>query len=120
MAAMPQTKRKRRSTKHRGNAAGVVEARGRTSRPDEIPGVRGRPGARYDRPPSWKAATQKAALAAFVFGALLITLFGQSPLPAVAMTVAVFAFYVPVGYYTDAFVFNRRQRRREKASGTGS
>ena len=30
---MAQTKRKRRNTKHRGNAAGIVEQRGRTSRP---------------------------------------------------------------------------------------
>ena len=32
---MAQTKRKRRS-KHRGNAAGTVEARGRTSRPANL------------------------------------------------------------------------------------
>ena len=32
---MAQTKRKRR-TKHRGNAAGVVEARGRTSRRENM------------------------------------------------------------------------------------
>jgi hypothetical protein len=112
---MAQTKRKRRSTKHRGNAAGIVEARGRTSRPDDVPGVRGKPGNKYDRPPSWKGAAQRAAIAALVFCGLLLVLFKQDPLPALGMTVAVFALYIPLGYYTDAVIFNRRRRKREKA-----
>src|ERR1700730_8068078 len=57
-----QTKRRRR-TKHRGNAAGVVEARGRTGgkppvaekggKADEAARAKEKSISRYDRPPSW-------------------------------------------------------------------
>jgi hypothetical protein len=55
---MAQTKRKRR-TKHRGNAAGTVEVRGRTGRPP-TPEERKkqerakRARARVTKPPSWR------------------------------------------------------------------
>ena len=59
---MAQTKRKRR-TKHRGNAAGTIETRGRTGRPaspDEKK-KQARMTARDKRlntPPTWKSALQ--------------------------------------------------------------
>ena len=55
---MAQTKRKRR-TKHRGNAAGIVEHRGRTSRPpspeERKKAARAARGDRYAKPldPQW-------------------------------------------------------------------
>jgi hypothetical protein len=119
---MAQTKRKRR-TKHRGNAAGVVEARGRTGRrPTE--GERkasGREAAaerrreRMMRAPSWRAATSRAAFAALVFGVLLVALFGQTLAQAVSMTVFVFFLYIPLGYYTDALLYKRRVRRARRS-----
>jgi hypothetical protein len=115
---MAQTKKKRR-TKHRGNAAGVVEARGRTGRkptPAEQKASQ-REAARKDRlfrEPTWKAATNRAALAAIVFGALLVLAFSQPIGSAVALTGFVFLFYIPLGYYTDAFLYKRRQRSEEK------
>ena len=75
---MAQTKRKRR-TKHRGNAAGTVEVRGRTGRPP-TPEERKkqdrakRAQARTPKPPTWKGALKKAGLATgFIFVFLLIT-----------------------------------------------
>lgn len=111
---MAQTKRKRRSTKHRGNAAGQVEARGRTTRSDSAP--KGKPGERYDKPPEWRSAANRAAIAAVVFGVMLVLLFKREPLPAAGLTAAVFVLYVPLGYYTDAFIYNRRQRKKQAAN----
>jgi len=123
---MAQTKKKRRS-KHRGNAAGVVESRGRTGR---RPTVEERKTAdkqqarrdRMNRPPTWQAATQRAALAAILFGALLVVAFGQDVGQALAMTCVVFLFYIPLGYYTDAWLYGRRQKKiqREAREQPGS
>jgi hypothetical protein len=115
---MSQTKKKRRS-KHRGNAAGIVEARGRTGRKPtaeerksserELAAERRRE--RMMRPPSWKSATTRAALAAVVFGLLLAFLFKQRAAQAVTLTLFVFLFYIPLGYYTDALLYRRRMRK---------
>ena len=112
---MAQTKKKRRS-KHRGNAAGVVETRGRTGRPPsaaerkltdkQLAAQRRRD--RMMREPTWKSATTRAALAAVVFGVLLIFAF-QTEIPqAISLTAMVFLFYIPLGYYTDQFIYRRR------------
>jgi drug/metabolite transporter (DMT)-like permease len=111
---MAQTKKKRRS-KHRGNAAGVVEARGRTGRKPTEEERKKTAAAdarreRMNREPTWKAATIRAALAALVFGALLVLLFDTPPGQAVSLTCFVFLFYIPLGYYTDIFIYKRRRR----------
>ena len=119
---MSQTKKKRRS-KHRGNAAGVVEARGRTGRKptteerktSERESAAERRRERMMRPPSWKSATTRAALAAAVFGLLLAFLFKQTIVQAVSLTLFVFLFYIPLGYYTDTWIYKRRQRTEARA-----
>jgi len=115
---MAQTKKKRRS-KHRGNAAGVVETRGRTGRKPTADEVKAsdKEQARRDRmlrAPTWKAATQRAALAAVVFGALLLLAFKQKVGPAIGLTSVVFLFYIPLGYYTDAWIHKRRIKAEVK------
>ena len=118
---MAQTKKKRRS-KHRGNAAGIVEARGRTGRKPtaEERKASGREAAaerrreRMLRPPSWRSATTRAALAALVFGLLLVLLFEQKVAQAISLTIFVFLFYIPLGYYTDALLYKRRMRHEAK------
>jgi hypothetical protein len=114
---MAQTKKKRRS-KHRGNAAGMVEARGRTGRKPtaeerkasekEVAAQARRD--RLNRPPTWRSASQRAALAAVVFGLLLVLLFKTPPARAVPLTAFVLLFYIPLGYYTDQFIYRRRQK----------
>lgn len=118
---MAQTKKKRTS-KHRGNAAGIIEARGRTGRKPtveerkpsgkELAAQKRRE--RYMQPPTWKSAATRAALAAVVFGLLLVLLFKTAPLRAIPLTAFVFLFYVPLGYYTDQLVFKRRMRLEAK------
>ena len=116
---MAQTKRKRR-TKHRGNAAGIVEARGRTGRkPDASERKRsGRDEARRRREermnklPTWKAAAQRGAIAA-VFMAVVLTFVAKgNPVAVIAPAMIAMLFYVPLGYYTDLWLYNRRQRKR--------
>jgi hypothetical protein len=110
-----QTKRKRRSSKHRGNAAGVVETRGRTGRPptdEERKGQGKKPANRLDSPPTWKGSANRAAIAAALFGVMIVLLFKQDIKYALPMTAAVLVFYIPLGYYTDLAIFRWRERKK--------
>lgn len=116
---MAQTKRKRQ-TKHRGNAAGVVESRGRTgrkpttaekegkSREDVVP--------KRDRPPTWLGAFYRA-MAAAVLMLLVSLLLIKKPGEAIALFPIVLVFYIPISYYTDMWLYRRRMRN--KAAGGG-
>jgi len=118
---MAQTKKKRRS-KHRGNAAGMIEARGRTGRPptaeerklSERETAAQRRRDRMMREPSWKGAAQRAGLAAIVFGVLLAVAFKTPVVQAISLTALVFLFYIPLGFYTDQFIYRRRLTQEAK------
>jgi hypothetical protein len=118
---MAQTKRKRR-TKHRGNAAGQVETRGRTGRRPTDEELRGRSGGsarerRRIKPPSWNSAFLKSALmAALLFVFTRIGLFGDSVPLEQSFVLCAFAIllYTPLAYVTDRWVYNRDQRRRQQ------
>src|SRR5262245_9725999 len=109
---MAQTKRKRR-TKHRGNAAGAIEARGRTGRKptaEEQKKAAGT-GRRTAKPPSWNSAAMKAgAMAVLLFVLTQLGIFGGSTtsisqgifLAAIALLI-----YTPLAYTTDKWVYNR-------------
>jgi len=112
---MSQTKRRRR-TKHRGNAAGVVEVRGRTGRRPTADERKPEKGAarphRLDQPPTWMGVTKRTAviIGLFLVGAALITRKPVAQLLVLALLM--FAIYVPVGYYTDNFMYRKRLRQR--------
>ena len=112
---MAQTHRKRRS-KHRGTAAGNIEARGRTGRkaaPDTSKTKARAVGGKSGRVPSWKSAYLRAFLAAlFLFGLTRLGLGGDMPLEQSLLfaTVALF-IYVPLGFYMDTFIYNRKQKK---------
>ncbi len=113
---MAQTKKKRQ-TKHRGNAAGQVEARGRTGRrptaSERKQTARDIRLERLDRPPSWRSALNRAAVAAGLFFVLLLFFFRDQGLgPKVGIAGFMLLVYVPMGYYTDLFIYRRRQARR--------
>jgi hypothetical protein len=116
---MAQTKRKRRS-KHRGNAAGTVEARGRTGRPPTADERKRQARAtaretRLNTPPTWSRSFKQALLAAgFMFAFLLIT-GPKKDRFASALIFAIFALalYVPAGYYLEVFLYRRRQRAKK-------
>ncbi len=131
---MAQTRRKRR-TKHRGNALGVIEARGRTSKPSETARKNDRAGARasggraggrsgttprphrLDKPPTWIGAIKRAALFAGLYLVILVvipSLTGSKHVNVASSAfVAVVAFlvFVPATYYTDLYGHRRRMQR---------
>ena len=121
---MAQTKRRRR-TKHRGNAAGVIEARGRTGRKPtaaekggkavEVSRARERRLSRYDRPPTWRAAFGRASVAALAL-LVLVLLLVQNVGQAIAYFLIALLGYTPVSYYTDVWMYRRRQRSKQKRS----
>jgi Flp pilus assembly protein TadB len=114
---MAQTKRKRRS-KHRGNAAGTVEARGRTGRPPSADEKKkqARMDAREKRlntPPTWRSATTRGALAAvLIFVFLLLTTKNHSIGAALVLALLALLIYIPAGYYLEVYLYRRRQRRK--------
>lgn len=113
---MAQTKRKRRS-KHRGTPAGTIERAGRTGRPrgtqaDAKQIARQRRQERLDRPPTWKGAINRAAIAAAVFGVLVVLLFGRPAVQGVLLAAVMFLIYIPLGYMTDSAIYRFRQRRK--------
>jgi hypothetical protein len=112
---MAQTKRKRRS-KHRGTAAGTIEARGRTGRKPTAAEVnKSARQSRLDRPPTWNGAFLKSALMASVLFVLTrIGLFGEETSIAQSIVITVFALllYTPAAYMTDRWVYQRNQRRK--------
>lgn len=117
---MAQTRRKRQ-TKHRGNAAGVVESRGRTGRKPttaEKSGTskssavsRNKPVDRRDRPPTWKSAFYKAMVATVLL-LFVILVFMKGSAGAIGLFPIVLGGYTVVSYYTDKWVYQRRQRRK--------
>ena len=121
---MAQTKRKRR-TKHRGNAAGVVESRGRTGRRPTAEEVRKgtRETARdrrMNKPPSWNSAFLKSAMmAGLLFVFTRIGLFGGETTIAQSIYLCFFALllYTPLAYVTDKWVYQRAQKRKQQQGG---
>ena len=120
---MPQTKRKRR-TKHRGNAAGTIEVRGRTGRkprPEEMRsnGAAGKASTsrptRGTTPPTWKAAFAKACFGAvMLFAAVKFGILGgakKSTLDAATFAAVAAVLYTPVMFATDKFVYARKQKQ---------
>jgi hypothetical protein len=117
---MAQTRRKRQ-TKHRGNAAGMIESRGRTGRKpttDEKRGTatnastRQRLAERQERPPTWRGSFVRAMFAAVMMLAILLIFKLASATQAIALFPLVLVMYVPVSYYTERWSYNRRQRNK--------
>ena len=114
---MAQTKRKRR-TKHRGNAAGMVEARGRTGRrptPEEQKkAARAQGDRRVLKPPTWKSAAIKSgAMAILLFVMTQVGFLVKDATIASGLAVAATAMllYTPLAFATDKWAYNRQQRK---------
>jgi hypothetical protein len=122
---MAGTRRKRR-TKHRGNAAGVVEARGRTGRKPTAAEKSGKAGDaarakeklldKRDRPPTWRGAFQRAMIAAVLMLAVSLFLIKNSS-GVIELFPLVLLGYTLISYYTDRWLYKRRQRSKAKRGG---
>jgi len=102
-----QTKRR---TKHRGNAAGMIENRGGSGGRPGGSGPARRNGARTDprlREPTWRSAFIRALVAAGIFVAVMLVL-GGSPVSIVITGVLLVGMYTPFGFYADRFFYRRR------------
>lgn len=122
---MAQAKRKR-TRKHRGNAAGIVERPAHNSRGTAGPASKQRRSMskeeariearrkrqeRMNRPPTWKGAAQRAAIAAGLFAVLVVVFFGENVATALSLAVFMLVVYVPLSYFTDRALYNWRQKR---------
>jgi hypothetical protein len=119
---MAQTSRKRRS-KHRGNAAGAIEARGRTGRAPSADEKKkqARESARETRlntPPTWRGALKRGLLAAgFMLIFLIIIQKGSLSSKVLSgLIICVFAvlLYTPAGYYLELWMWRRRMAKQGK------
>jgi hypothetical protein len=122
---MAQTKRKR-TRKHRGNAAGIVERPAHNSRATTAASTgkrkpltkeeqrieaRRRRMDRMNRPPTWKGAAQRAGVAAALFAVLITVLFKQSMVTSATLALFMLVVYIPLSYITDRALFNWRQKK---------
>jgi hypothetical protein len=116
---MAQTRRKRQ-TKHRGNAAGVVESRGRTGRKPTAAEKAGPADSkakkkqleREDKPPTWKGAFVRAMFAAVMMLAILLIFKLAKAGQAIALFPIVLLMYIPVSYYTERWTYRRKQAKK--------
>jgi Flp pilus assembly protein TadB len=130
---MAQT-RKKRKHRHRGTQAGTVEARGRTSRPsgssrasgsakkpanrtEAKQSARDRRAARFDQPPTWRSALNRSLFAAALFGVSIVLLFKRPVVSGFALAAVMVLLYLPMSYYTDMFLYRRRQRQKQAGKG---
>jgi hypothetical protein len=117
---MAQTKRTRKR-KHRGTPAGTIERAGRTGRPRTAGEAKQiaqkRREERLNKPPTWRGAVNRAAIAAAVFGVLVVVLFQRDVAAGVALAALMFLLYIPLGYVTDTMIYRFRQRRRQQQGG---
>jgi len=124
-----QTKKKRRR-KHRGTQGGKIDARPR-GRPRNRAEAKQRAAARRagggsgkrkaaDRPapgmtpPTWGAAITKAVFAGALFFVLLAVIFKNPVGGAAAIAALMTAFYVPMAYYLDKWLYNYRKGKEER------
>jgi hypothetical protein len=115
---MAQTRRKR-SRKHRGTPAGTIERAGRTGRSrtsgeaKQIAAQRREE--RLNKPPNWRGAVNRAAIAAIVFGVLAVLVLpgDRGVRDGAVLAALMFLLYIPLGYYTDTMIYRFRRRRRQ-------
>lgn len=119
---MAQTKRKRQ-TKHRGNAAGGIVARGRTGRPPTAEEKKrvdrdSRREERLNRKPTWKSSAQRALLAGgFMF--LFLLFLGPKTkdrfVAALVYAIVAMLLYIVLGFYLETFLWRRRMAKKQAA-----
>jgi hypothetical protein len=116
-----QTKKKRRR-KHRGTQGGRIDTKRRTGRPQSREEAKSRARARrkptpkVDAPPTWRQSAVRGAIAAAIFIAILLVLFGRTATQALGLGAFMLIFYIPGGYYFDTMMWRKRERARIRAA----
>jgi hypothetical protein len=117
-----QTKKKRRR-KRRGTQGGRIDTNRRAARPRSRAEAQararsrtsGRTGPKLDRPPTWRSSAIRGLAAAAIFTVLLLLIFKRSLGAALGLGAFMLVFYIPAGYYIDAFMWRRRERARMRS-----
>jgi hypothetical protein len=99
----------------------MVETRGRTGRKPTA-GERKAQGRkvrvnRFDKPPSWRNSFNRAAIAAAIFVVAAIFALHLKPAPAILFGAFMALFYTPLTFYTDNFMYRRRQAKVAQQQG---
>ena len=98
----------------------MIESRGRTGRKPTSAEKRGAASAarkkdtvndRRDRPPTWRGAFYRAMIAAVL---LLVAILLHTSAVVVPFALLV---YTPISYYTDLWIYRRRQRAKAGVAG---
>lgn len=115
---MGETK-KRRQTKHRGNAAGMVESRGRTGvrggGQDSGKGGRDARGVRIPPVPSLQRAILKALVpVAILIPFIFLTQKDTPTTGKLAFISLAFLMYIPMSYYVDRWAYNRYLKQQAR------
>jgi hypothetical protein len=115
--------RQRRRKKHRGTQAGTVRQRSRRSSASRstgnlTPAEQRRQ--RLERPPSWRAAMNRAGISAAVFFAVLVLVLKQTVGAALGLALFMLLIYIPMGYAIDSFIYRWRQRRKQREEAESS
>ena len=112
---MAQAKRRR---KHRGTQAGTVErpapsssgrSRGSSRAPVRQQAAERR-AHRLDTPPTWRGSINRAVFMAVVFAALVAFVLDRGVVGGLLLGGFMLLIYIPMSYYTDLFIYRRRQR----------
>jgi hypothetical protein len=63
------------------------------------------------RPPTWKGAAQRAAVAAALFAVLITVFFKEKVATSVTLALFMLVVYIPLSYITDRAIYNWRQKK---------
>jgi hypothetical protein len=106
----------------------MVESRGRTGRKPTAAEKSGKPSDpaskkqdrldKANRPPTWRGAFIKAMFATVVLLLFAIVFLKQSN-QAIGLFPVVLAMYTLISYFTDKWMYDRRQRKKSRAGGGG-
>lgn len=69
---------------------------------------------RRRRPPTWRGALSRGALAALGLFAVLVVALGAGPVQGAALALFAAVLYVPAFHLTDTLLYRYRQRKRER------
>jgi hypothetical protein len=70
-----------------------------------------------NRPPTWKGAVQRAAIAAGLFAVLVTIFFKEKVVNSLAIAAFMLVVYIPLSYLTDRALYNWRQKKRAAGQG---
>jgi hypothetical protein len=129
---MAQTRKRRR--KHRGTQGGRIDTRrakprtraearaqAKSSRGSSKKGrgkgkASAQRGRREPGPPTWRGATTRGLVAAGVFLVIMLGLFKRTPLQSFSLSAFMLAIYIPLGFFIDGIIYQRRQRQKRRES----